>query len=153
MTNGNVRLKELNAAANGAKWLSPMRNGIGFHFPTFDRWRTHIIPDATWEDDRLYLGDQSGNTFYDAADVVAQSWMFSQYDGASSAIEAIDLLIEQMIELLRVVNTFVEDALAILIGDIILEGQGEPKHVGKVLGPEHEQVSIPFWTFMQRRPD
>jgi hypothetical protein len=150
MTDGKARLKALNSAINAADWLSPMRNGIGFHFPTFKHWESHIIPDATWEDDRLFLGKQSGNTFYDAADSVAQSWMFSQY-GASNIREAVDPLINQMIGLLAVMNTFVEDALGVFIGIVILKDKGIPQHVGKVLAPHHEQVSIPFWTSMPER--
>jgi hypothetical protein len=150
MTDGSARLKTLNSAINAAGWLSPMRNGIGFHFPTFKHWESHIIPDSTWEDDHLFLGTQSGNTFYDAADSVAQSWMFSQY-GASNVREAIDPLIGQMIELLGAMNTFVEDALGVFISSIILEDKGNRRHVGKVLAPHHEKVSIPFWTSMPER--
>ena len=98
------------------------------------------------------LGQQSGNTFYDAADSVAQSWMFSQY-GAPNVREAIDPLISQMIELLRVMNTFIEDTLGIFMSEIILEGSVNQKHVGKVLAPQYEDVSIPFWTSMPRRPN
>ncbi|HEX6705335.1 MAG TPA: hypothetical protein VF169_11295 [Albitalea sp.] len=147
MPGGTVRLKALNAAINAAPWLSPLRNGMGFHFPTFADWKPHVVPDETWVDDSIFLGDQSGNTFYDAADTVAQAWMFGQY-GLPTARDAVDPLISQMIELLRDMNTFLEDALGTLIGEVILEGKGTRRLVGKVLSPQHDQVSIPFWTAM-----
>lgn len=150
MTDGSARLETLNAVIDTAPWLSPMRNKIGFHFPNFADWKAHVIPDASWVDDYVYLGEQSGNTFYDAADMVAQSWMFSQY-GLPDVQEAVDPLISQMIELLREMNTFLEDAIGTFIGEVILEGKGERRHVGKVLSPQHDQVSIPFWTAMLSR--
>lgn len=80
MDKGKEWLKELNAAINSARWLSPLRNGMGFHFPTFERWSTHVVPDESWVDDVVFLGDKSGNTYYDAADTVAQAWMFEQME-------------------------------------------------------------------------
>lgn len=152
MSNGPARLKTLNATINAASWLSPMRNGMGFHFPKFADWETHVIPDGSWADDYVYLGEQSGNTFYDAADMVAQSWMFSQY-GLTDVREAVDPLIGQMIDLLREMNTFLEDAIGTFVGEVILNGKAECRHVGRVLSPQYEQVSIPFWTAMLSRKD
>ena len=152
MPDGPARLKALNVAINAAPWLSPMRNGMGFHFPSFKDWESHVVPDASWVDDYVYLGERSGNTFYDAADTVAQGWMFSQY-GIPNIREAVDPLIGQMIGLLREMNTFLEDALSTFIGEVILEGKGVQRHVGKVLSPQHDQVSIPFWTAMLSRKD
>jgi hypothetical protein len=147
MPDGAERLKALNAALNAAPWLSPMRNGIGFHFPTFERWSSHIVPDDSWVDDQVFLGKQSGNTFYDAADTVAQAWMFGQY-GLPNVRDAVDPLISQMIELLGMMNSFLEDALGTFIGEVILTDGAVPQHVGKVLCPAHDRVSIPFWTAM-----
>lgn len=147
MTVGKIRLKELNAAINSAKWLSPLRNGMGFHFPTFERWSTHVLPDESWVDDLVFLGKKSGNTYYAAADSVAQAWMFEQY-GADELREAVDPLINQMIDLLRQMNSFLEDALATLIAEVIMEESSAPQFVGKVLAPDFERVSIPFWTAM-----
>lgn len=152
MLNGAARLKTMNAAINAAPWLSPLRNGMGFHFPTFKAWESHVLPDASWEDDYLFVGDRSGNTFYDAADTVAQSWMFSQY-GLDNIQEAVNPLIGQMIDLLAEMNTFIEDVIGIFISEIILEGKGVKRHVGKVLSPRHDRVFLPFWTDMSSRKD
>jgi hypothetical protein len=149
---GPARLKKLNAAINAALWLSPLRNGMGFHFPTFKALKSHVVPDASWEDDYLFLGDQSGNTFYDAADTVAQSWMFSQY-GLPNVREAIDPLISEMIDLLREMNTFLEDVLGTFVGEIILNNKGVRRHVGTVLSPQHDRVFLPFWTSMPSKKD
>ncbi len=147
MPDGRLRLKALNAAINAAPWLSPLRNGMGFHFPSFADLKSHVVPDETWVDDYVFLGDQSGNTFYDAADTVSQAWMFSQY-GHPDLREAVDLLIGQMIDLLGLMNTFLEDALGTFIFEVILGGSADRRFVGKVASPEHDRVSIPFWTAM-----
>lgn len=147
MTHGAERLKALNVAVNDAPWLAPLRNGLGFHYPSYTDWKSHVVPDEFWVDDYVFLGSRTGNTFYDAADSVAQGWMFRQY-GATSVRDAVDPLINQMIDLLRIVNTFLEDVLGTFIADVILEGKGKAEPVGKVLGPRHDSVSIPFWTAM-----
>lgn len=152
MTEGKVRLKALNTAINGAKWLSPLRNGMGFHFPTFDRWRTHVVPDESWVDEVVFLGERSGNTYYDAPDTVAQAWMFEQF-GAEDLRAAVDPMIEQMIHLLRVMNSFLEDALGTFISEVILDRPSAPQLVGKVLAPEFGRASIPFWTAMPPRQE
>ncbi len=150
LPDGMKRLKELNVAVSSAPWLSPLRNGMGFHFPTFERWSSHVVPDESWVDDIIFLGDKSGNTYYDAADTVAQAWMFEQY-GAVDLRNAVDPLVGQMIDLLRIMNSFLEDALGVFVAEVILEGPATPEHVGKVLAPEFERVSIPFWTAMPSR--
>jgi hypothetical protein len=152
MPDGMTRLKNLNASVNAAAWLSPLRNGMGFHFPTFDHWKAHITPDESWVDDRVYLGEQSGNTFYDAADSIGQSWMFSQY-GTPNVREAVDPLIDQMIQLLGEMNGFLEEVLGTFIGQVILDGQVQRRHVGKVLSPQYDRVTIPFWTAMPQRKE
>ena len=147
MPDGAARLKALNKAISGAAWLSPLRNGMGFHFPTFKRWSTHVVPDESWVDDIVFLGDKSGNTYYDAADTVAQAWMFDQY-GAVDVKSAVDPLIEQMIELLGMMNSFLEDVLGTFIAEVILEGSVTRQAAGKVLAPEFGSVAVPFWTAM-----
>lgn len=152
MLDGRRRLKKLNAAINAAEWLSPLRNGIGFHFPTFEHWGRHIIPDEFWVDDIVFLSDQSGNTYYDAADTVAQAFMFHQC-GVTDPAEAVDLLIGQMIDLLGMMNSFLEDSLITLISKITLDSPAIRKPAGKVLAPEFKHVSMPFWTTMPyKRP-
>lgn len=145
LPDGMKRLKELNVTVSNATWLSPLRNGMGFHFPTFERWSSHIVPDESWVDDVVFLGEKSGNTYYDAADTVAQAWMFGQY-GAADLQSAVDPLIGEMIDLLRVMNTFLEDALGTFVAEVILDSTPICQPVGKVLAPEFERVAIPFWT-------
>jgi hypothetical protein len=147
LPNGTARIKALNKAIADAAWLSPLRNGIGFHFPTFKHWKTHVAPDDSWVDDVVFLGDKSGNTYYDAADTVAQAWMFEQY-GAVDTKTAVDPLIEQMIELLNVMNSFLEDVLGTFIAEVIMKGPLTREAAGKVLAPDFDSVSIPFWTAM-----
>lgn len=120
---------------------------MGFHFPTFERWSSHVVPDESWVDDLVFLGDKSGNTYYDAADTVAQAWMFEQY-GAVELRNAVGPLIDQMIDLLRTMNSFLEDALGTFISEMIMNTPSQPQLVGKVVAPEYESVSIPFWTAM-----
>ncbi len=152
LANGRERLRALNQAVNDAPWLSPLRNGMGFHYPAFQDWASLVAPNDSWEDDYVYLGKQSGNTFYDASDTIAQAWMFSQY-GLPKVADAVVPLLDQMIDLLRLVNTFLEDALFTLIGDVFLNHDGSPRHIGKVRSPQHDVVSIPFWTAMHPPTD
>jgi hypothetical protein len=147
MPDGLARLKALNKAVNDAPWLSPLRNGMGSHFPTFERWRKHVVPDESWGDDVIFLGDKSGNTYYDAADTIAQAWMFEQY-GAVDLTTAVNPLIGQMIDLLSMINSFLEDALGTFIAEVILDGSVTQQAVGKVLAPEFKSVDVPFWTAM-----
>lgn len=148
MDGGQQRLKDLNAKLKDASWLSGMRNEIGFHYPNFEDWKAHITPNDQWTDDYVFLSGLSGNTFYDASDSAAQGLMFGQY-GLANPREAVKPLVDEMIELLRVVNSFLEDALGEFIGSFILEGKGKRRAVGKVLSPAHVEVFIPFWTSMR----
>jgi hypothetical protein len=93
------------------------------------------------------LSNQSGNTYYDAADTVAQAFMFQQY-GVTDLKEAVDPLIGQMIDLLGQMNSFLEDALGTFISEVILDSPVTRKPAGKVLAPEFKNVSMPFWTAM-----
>jgi hypothetical protein len=146
MNDGVGRLKAVNAAVSNASWLSPLRNGMAFHAPTLDDWKVHIAPDETWVDDVVYMGRQSGNTFYDAADTVAQAWMFTQYD--ADVRKAVDPLITEMIDLLGMVNIFLEDCLTIFVEVVMLDEEPSLEPIGKVLSPQHNKVFIPFWTSM-----
>ncbi len=152
MEDGPGRLKALNAAVNAASWLSPMRNGMGFHFPKYQDWETHVTPKENWEDDSVFLGAKSGNTFYDASATIAHDWMFSLY-GLPDPKDAIDPLVVEMIDLLRVMNSFLEDALGTFIAEVILEGKGQDLPAVKVIAPEFERVSLPFWTWMPDRKE
>ncbi|MFZ6769809.1 hypothetical protein ACO0LM_22375 [Undibacterium sp. Di26W] len=148
MTNGPVRLKELNKAINSAKWLADLRNVIGFHFPTFSEWKPFVTPQDDWADDSIYFGEQTGNTFYASADAIAQHWMFQQC-GATDIKEAIPLLIPEMIDLLRIMNSFIEDALGVFISTSLLTSNPVRKSVGETMAPQHDLISIPFWTSMR----
>lgn len=148
MEEGSKRFHELGSAINAAPWLKPVRDGIGFHFPTFDKWKEHTTPDDEWDNDRVYVGEQTGNTYYASADAIAQTWMFNQY-GAMELKDAVVPLIDQMIDLLKSMNSLLEDMLGVFIGKVLLQGEGVAKTAGKVVAPEHDRISIPFWTYMK----
>ncbi len=151
MPDGTQRWTELNDAVNSASWLKVVRDGIGFHFPEYKDWTPFVTPNADWVDDVIYVGKQSGNTFYDAADNLAQVWMFGKKRGDSIEKNVVPML-EQMIDLLRTIISFLEDSLAIFIAEFIMKSKGEGTPIGKVIAPEHEDVVIPFWTaFKQTR--
>lgn len=145
LKNGTKRLKALNAAVSSAPWLSDLRNGLGFHFPAFSQWKSFTTPDEDWVDDLIFMGERSGNVFYDAADSVAQHWMFRQY-GSVDVKSAVDPLVNEMISLLKTFNSFLEDVLHVFVVDVL--GATLHRTVGKVLAPAHQRVSIPFWTSM-----
>ncbi len=151
MSDGTRRWKDLNDAVNSASWLKVVRDGIGFHFPEYKDWTRFITPNADWVDDVIFVGERSGNTFYDAADNLAQVWMFGRKSGASVTVNVAPM-INQMLDLLHTMNSFLEDSLGIFIAEFILESKGERTPIGKVIAPEYEDIAIPFWTaFKQTR--
>lgn len=144
---GADRLKAVNKAIESTPWLSKMRNRIGFHFPTFADWQGLIAPDDGWVPDRIFLGRMTGNTFYAGSDAIAQSWMFGLH-GAADLRDAIDPMLVQMIDLLRLVNSFLEDVVGAFVADVVLSGAVLPTEVGEILAPDFVEVSLPFWTAM-----
>jgi hypothetical protein len=152
LENGRARLKALNAELNAAPWLGPLRNGLGFHFPDFKQWKADTTPQAGWVDDVVIFGESSGNTFYEAAETIAETWMFRECAmfGGDMAPDP-DRLIRQMIDLLAAMNDFLEDALGVFIAVVIMKNQGQSKPSGKIVAPDFEKVSIPFWTSMDPR--
>lgn len=150
MTHGTQRLKELNATVDSASWLIAFRNGIGFHFPSLKQWENFVKPQSDWVDDSIFLGSETGNTFYDGSESIAQHWMLHQMDSTDDLNKA-DALIHQMIDLLKVMNSFLEDALGTLIVESLLKTE-VPRAVGKVSCPEFGNFHLPFWTFMRPHP-
>lgn len=124
LENGTERWKALNAAINCAKWLEPWRNGIGFHFPRFDRWRASTTPTEKWVDDHLYMGTQSGNTFFHASESVAQAWMFGEADTPEAEKDARER-VDQLLRLMSMMTSFLEDAVSHFIYEVILERKAE----------------------------
>lgn len=146
MDGGAKRLDQLNEKVDSAKWLRPLRNGMGFHFPSIDKWKEFVEPQGDWVDDSIFLGSATGNTFYASSESVAQHWMFSLI-GVEEKKVAADTMINEMIELLRLMNSFIEDALGTLIAEHLLRGE-VPVPVGTVLAPEFAAFQLPFWTYL-----
>lgn len=145
--NGLARLKEVQRAIKEAPWIAPMRNGLGFHYPEFSQWKAATTPDPSWTDDLVFLGETTGNTFYDAAETIAQAWMYGQYAPDGNNIrDAVEPMIEEMIKLVRLMNNFLEDVLGVLIGKVLLDLKGNRRVLGKVAAPAFVDVKIPFWT-------
>jgi hypothetical protein len=139
-------LKALNKAINGASWLKRMRNGMGFHYPKFCDWEAYTTPDSNWVDDVVYMGEQSGNTFFDSSATVTMHWMFDKYRGYE-AVESVDLLVNEMIDLIKQINEFSNTMAAEIIAKL---ASGEkPELVGTVIAPEHNTVSLPYWTHLK----
>jgi hypothetical protein len=45
-------------------------------------------------------------------------------------------------------NSFLEDVLGTFIAEVIMKGPLTREAAGKVLAPDFDSVSIPFWTAM-----
>jgi hypothetical protein len=148
MDSGAQRWKELNEAVKSAAWLKGLRDGVGFHFPTYKDWTPFITPTAAWVDDVIFVGDKTGNTFYDASDNLVQSWMFG-LTGDENIELTVNPMINQMIDLLRIMTGFLEEAIGTFISEVVLEPNDTCNPIGKVVAPEHERVTIPFWTAMK----
>lgn len=138
-------LKALNRAISGAVWLGRMRNGMGFHYPGFREWEVHTTPDSNWVDDSIYFGEESGNVFYDASASVAMHWMFDEYRDVSPP-EAVGQLADELIQLIKEVNRFTENALKPII--MKLTAGCEVESQGTLLAPKHDKVGLPYWTFL-----
>lgn len=138
-------LRDLNKAVGGATWLSRMRNGMGFHYPMFTEWEAYTTPDSTWVDDLVYVGQESGNTFYDASASVAMHWMFDKYRDIEPA-KAFDRLADELIELIKQINSFAETMVGTIITNLVPDGDAKP--IGRFIAPEHDKVSLPYWTHL-----
>jgi hypothetical protein len=136
-------LRTLNKAVSGADWMNRMRNGMGFHYPGFNDWTEYTTPDATWIDDMVYFGKQSGNTFFDASATVAMHWMFDKYR-EHKPTDSVNLLVNEMIDLIKLINSFTNETTSVIISKLVTTGKIEP--AGKVIAPVHSEVSIPYWT-------
>ena len=149
MPDGQSRLDDLNATVSAAKWLPEIRNGMGFHFPTMERWKDFVTPADDWVDDSVYLGPGSGHTFYDGSDAIVKHWMFSQKKGMVPK-EGVVPLINEMIELLTKTTNFLEDVMGAFVAEFLLKGkgQGKAKMVGKIQAPQYHSVTLPFWVSM-----
>lgn len=144
-------LRNFNKAVSGAAWLSRMRNGMGFHYPEFSDWETYTTPDDTWVDDLVYVGRESGNTFYDASASIAMHWMFDKYRNFEPAT-SVNRLADELIDLIKQINSFAETMVGTMITNLIPDG--DANFVGKIIAPEHDKVSLPYWTHLahMKRP-
>ncbi len=152
MEGGVDRLKQLNVAINSASWLSRMRNTLGFHNPVFKDWEAVVQPDPSWVADSIYVGEQSGNTFYAGSDSIVQHWMFGLH-GPGDLREQVDPLMMQMIELLGLTNSFLEDAIGVFVTEHILTGAPQVAKHGPLSVPAYADVVLPFWTYMPPRSE
>jgi hypothetical protein len=139
-------LRALNKAVSSADWLSRMRNGMGFHYPAFADWETYTTPNSAWVDDMVYFGEQSGNTFFDASASITMHWMFDKYRNLNPT-ESVDLLVNEMIDLIKQINEFANLTTAIIINGLTPEG--EIKLAGQAIAPKHNQVTLPYWTYLK----
>lgn len=149
MPDGPARMKALNVAISGAEWLPEVRNGIGFHFPTFDRWKDFVTPTDDWLDDSVYMGSRSGNVFYDGSEAIVKHWMFSQKNNMTPA-DGIAPLVDEMIQFLTETTDFLQDVLGVFLSEFLLEdqGHGKAKKIGQVNAPHYQEVTLPFWVSM-----
>ena len=150
LTDGETRLKALNKLISSVKWLSTVRNDLGFHFPKLQHWQEFTTPTDSWIDDSIFLSERSGNVFYDASESVAMHWLLGQ-GGQGDPRVVIEGLVNDMIELLSETNRFLEDVLSAFIWHVLLPKGVRPSSAGRVRAPQHETMSIPFWTWMPAR--
>lgn len=138
-------IKKFNKSVSGAAWLSRLRNGMGFHYPSFEEWIPYTTPDSQWSDDIVYVGEQTGNTFYDASASVALHWMFDKYRD-EHVRDAVMPLVDELIDMIKQLVNFLEAAVSVIIVGLVPDVT--PKELSKILAPEHDQVSLPYWTHL-----
>jgi hypothetical protein len=152
LVDGEVRLAEMKALPQSNPWLARLRNRAGFHFPKLNQWRAEIEPDDSWEDDLIYVGEKTGNTFYAAADNVLQGLVFGLHTPGAPR-KAVDEMVAEMIGLLRSMNDFLEKALGVLVDVVILQRRGIATQVGSLIAPDYQTTFIPYWTQIRDRAD
>ena len=141
------RLEKLRFQVEHAEWLKNLRNQHSFHYPKFYQWATLIDPSPDWADDDIFLAEQSGNVFYVGSDMLAQQWMFGQFDSENPA-EAVEPMIKALIALIGDINGFLEDVLGAFIAQRLTGEIQQDSFVGTIECPEFETFNIPFWTHM-----
>jgi hypothetical protein len=141
---GPKEQKQLNKIS-GASWISDIRNGLGFHYPSLGDWKGLITPNAAWADDNIFLGTDPGNLYFDAPEQVIREQMFGPLPSGATGDQQMEKRVQQMVELLVQLNEFVENALGRFIATHLIP-TGEATPVGRVAAPRLNEVSIPFWT-------
>lgn len=143
-------LKQFNQTVTKAEWLKRMRNGMGFHYPTFGHWSSYTTPDDKWVDDIVFWGNEYGNTFYDASATVAMHWMFDEYPGMDMP-HSVRPIADELVDLIKMINNLTQDLVGTIIENLIPDGRAT--EAGKILAPEHDRVTLPCWTFMKHLKD
>lgn len=143
---GPDALKKVNKAVDDADWITRVRNGIGFHYPTMAQWKPYITPTEQWVDDVIYAGPETGNHFYDASESVARHHMF----GFETAMEGEEVrrIVEEMIDLLGAMCNVVEGCISCFVGEHLVDAGKMGAQVHPVYAPKYEAQRIPFWTEM-----
>jgi hypothetical protein len=133
-----------------AKWPADLRDTHSFHYPTFQQWANLLTPDATWEDDQIFLAKESGNVYYAASEAIAHHWMFGQLNSTDPK-NAVDPMVTELISLLGEFNSVVEETLGAFVSHL-LDGKVQPEaDAGTVDAALFEGVFVPFWTNMPQR--
>ena len=140
-------LRRLNKAVADADWLPHIRNTLAFHYPSMNEWKLQTTPDDRWVDDVLYLGTETGNTFYDAAETVVKHHMFSE---RAESVEQTAQMVDTMIDLLGLMTDFVENAVGTLITAKLIDTlPAGPRH--QLSAPSFFEMRLPFWTVMPNK--
>lgn len=150
----NARWKEVNAAFNSsARWLGKLRNGTIFHYPTLDEWSKIITPDSTWEDDEFYFSKDAWDVYFDASEIVGQSWMLTMIGNGipptskEDAQKKFEDMINTCVRLVGLLRTFVMDCLEVFIADYLLGSNPSVEQLGHVRGTNIDSVTVPTWVF------
>lgn len=144
---GPELMKQLNKAVADADWLTHIRNTLAFHYPSLSEWEPQTTPDHRWVDDLLYLGTESGNAFYDAAEHVVKHHMFK---GHTESAEQVVQTVDEMINLLTLMTDFVEHAVGrLMTAKLIKTLPKGPRH--RLSAPSFVQTRLPFWTVMPKK--
>jgi hypothetical protein len=147
----DTRLKEFNRSTEKAKWLAGLRNEHSFHYPPYEQWGAIVKPADDWVDDDIFMSSEvhSGNVFYAGSDVLAQHWMFGRMN-CDSPREAVDPMINALIDFLGQFTSLVEDILGAFVATRLLPPDTRALPVGSVVSPRFESVQLPFWTNMPK---
>jgi len=150
LDDGSKSWARINRKIQKATWLKDVRNGHSFHYPSAKDWNSMMRPTGGWTDDKIYVGEISGNTFYQGSAVTAHTWMFGGVDQANPQ-SAVTRTVDQSIDFLTELNNLLEELLGKFITARLMTDESEPKEIDKVIAPDFTAVKLPFWTFASTR--
>jgi hypothetical protein len=135
-----------------AGWIGLIRKSQAAHYPSFADWQEVTRAQEPWSDDIIYLGTQTGNTFFASAEVTANAAIL-QSTGSDSTFQALLNLVDIGLPLLVRTSDVVQEMLDVYVNTKLMTPEDRIESIGFVTNPPNFlDVRLPFWTLMPKKP-